>query len=267
MRRIGIIGYGAIGRRAATLVAASGRAEVAGVLLRPGSEARPRDEAEGLVVVDSLEDLLALGPTLVAECAGQAALAAEGARVLAAGVDLVAASVGALADPTCEAALRAAAAGPGAGALILPAGAIGGLDALAAMRLAGLDRVTYAGRKPLAAWRGTTAEALVAAGAGGRPVVVFEGDARAAARAFPQNANVAATIALAGAGFAATRVRLLADPSVVRNVHEIEAEGATGRLTLRFEGLPDPENPKTSALTAASVAAVASGLTGGLMPW
>jgi aspartate dehydrogenase len=267
MRRIGIIGYGAIGRRAAALVAASGRAAVAGVLLRPGSAAWARAEADGLAVVGTLEELLALGPALVAECAGQGALASEGARVLEAGVDLVAASVGALADPACETTLRMAAAAAGAGALRLPAGAIGGLDALAAMRLAGLEHVAYAGRKPPAAWLGTTAEALVAAAAPGEPVVVFEGDARAAARAFPQNANVAATLALAGAGFEATRVRLLADPGVVRNVHEIAAEGTTGRLALRFEGLPDPENPKTSALTAASVAAVAVGLAGGLTPW
>jgi aspartate dehydrogenase len=264
MRRIGLIGYGAIGRRATALVAASERGEVAGVLLRPGSSARARAEADGLVVVEALEDLLALGPSLVAECAGQRALEAHGASVLAAGVDLVAASVGALADPACEAALMAAAAADGAGALRLPAGAVGGLDALAAMRLAGLAAVRYTGRKPPAAWQGSRAETAVAAARPGEALVVFEGDARAAARAFPQNANVAATLALAGVGFEATRVTLLADPAVARNVHEIEAEGATGSLTIRLEGLPDPDNPRTSALTAASVAAVAAGLVGGL---
>lgn len=265
MRRIGIIGYGAIGRRAALLAVAGGRAEVAGVLLRPGSPARVRAEADGIRIVGSLGDLLAMRPDVVAECAGQAALAEHGASVIAAGIDLVAASVGALADPACEAALRAAVAVPGAGTLRLPAGAIGGLDALAAMRLAGLEKVRYTGRKPLAAWAGTRAEAAVAAAAPRVALVVFDGDARAAARDFPQNANVAATLALGGAGFEATQVTLIADPNVSRNVHEIVAEGVTGSLSVRLEGLPDPDNPRTSALTAASVAAVAAGLANGLM--
>lgn len=264
MRRIGIIGYGAIGRRVALLAVAGGRAEVAGVLLRPGSPARARAETDGVRIVESLDDLLATGPAVVAECAGQAALAEHGAGVLAEGADLVAASVGALADPACEQALRAAAAMPGAGTLRLPAGAIGGLDALAAMRLAGLGTLRYTGRKPREAWQGTRAEALVAAAAPGAALVVFEGNARAAARDFPQNANVAATLALGGAGFEATHVTLIADPNVSRNVHEIRAEGVTGSLVIRLEGLPDPENPRTSALTAASVAAVAAGLVGGL---
>lgn len=254
MRRIGFIGYGAIGRRAAGLVAASGGGCVAGVLLRPGSAGAAQARADGVSVVADRDGLLALAPDLIVECAGQPALAEHGAAVLDAGADLLAASVGAFADAGIAAALRAAAGRSGAH-LSVPSGAIGGIDALAAMRLAGLERVAYTGRKPPEAWGDAP---------GAPPRVVFAGDAGAAARLWPKNANVAATVALAGLGFADTEVTLLADPGVRRNVHEIRAQGATGLLELRLEGLPDPGNPRTSALTAASVAAVALGRVGGL---
>lgn len=253
MTDVAIVGFGAIGKRVAALLReGGGRGRVATVLLRPGSAAAGAAEGAGLRVVTDPAALLSSGPGLVVECAGQEALAAHGPALLGAGVDLVAASIGALADAALERALKQAAQRSGA-ALLLPAGAVGGIDALAAMRLAGLERVTYRSRKPPAAWAGSPAEDLVDLTALTEPAVFYRGAARAAAARFPKNANVAATVALAGLGFEATAVELVADPGSGANVHEIEAEGASGRFSIRLEGRPDPDNPRTSALTALSL--------------
>ena len=82
----------------------------------------------------------------------------------------------------------------------------------------------------------------------------FEGSAREAAQTYPFNANVTATLALAGIGFEDTKVRLVADPGVTRNVHEFSVRSACGDFTMRLEGFPSPANPKTSLLAGYSVA-------------
>jgi aspartate dehydrogenase len=160
--------------------------------------------------------------------------------------------VGALATPGLLERLKAAAV-RGRAKLILPAGAVAGIDAIRAARLAGLDSVEYLSRKPPLAWRGTPAEKSVDLEGLREAATFYDGNAGEAARNYPQNANVAATVALAGLGLEATRVKLVADPAARGNRHEITASGAFGRLEIAIEGRPLPGNPKTSMLAALSL--------------
>lgn len=254
MTSAGLIGCGGIAQDVvAALLAIDEAAGVVGALCRPGSTAKARAALPGIAIVESLEELLARNPELIAEVAGQDAVTEYGASVLRRGTDFLVISIGALAEPKLLQALKAAAR-DGGSRILLPAGAVGGIDAIAAMRLGGLDAVRYRSRKPPAAWRGSPAEKVADLDKLTSRTVLYRGTAGEAALLYPQNANVAAAVALAGLGFDATEVELVADPDAPGNVHEIEAEGAAGRFAIQLQGKPSRTNPKTSALAALSVA-------------
>jgi aspartate dehydrogenase len=204
--------------------------------------------------------LIRLTPNLVVECAGQGAVEEFGETVLRAGINLMVISNGALADQSVRERLIAAAALVDCN-IIIPSGAIAGIDGLNALRIGGLDSVLYSATKPPLAWKGTPADDAFDLDAISESTVLFEGPASEAARLYPKNANLAATVALAGLGMEQTQIRLIADPAVApTNVGRIEASGAFGTLTVECRGLPAPDNPKTSATTALSVAnAILSG--------
>jgi aspartate dehydrogenase len=250
---IGLIGFGAMGQLLYSLVERHAPGvRVAGILSRNAPAISSPALRDSTKWVRSAEELCALQVQLVVECAGHEAVRTCGPTVLTSGADLLVASVGAIADEAVETALRHAA-HAGHASLRIPSGALGGLDVLGAARFAGLNSVIYTSRKAVNAWRGTPAEALVDLRNVSEPQIFFEGDARSAALTFPQNANVAAAVALAGAGFEKTQVRLMVDPGVPGNQHSINASGDFGRFDVSVTGNTMPGNSKTSVLAAYSL--------------
>lgn len=258
-QRVGIIGNGAIAQDLVSILMAQDAAPSLSVLVRPGREDAAREVlgAAGLpseaLVTGDLAAFLASAPDIVAECAGHGAVSDHGVPILEAGADLIAASVGALSDATLYARLQATAQRCGK-QVIIPPGAIGGIDVLSAARLSGLTSVIYTGRKPPKAWAGTPAEATFDLDAVSAPTVIFQGSARDAAQAYPKNANVAATLALAGLGMDDTQVTLVADPTLTENVHEFAIASPAVEATVRLVGKPSQRNPKTSQTTVLSIA-------------
>ena len=249
--RFALIGYGAIGQA----IVARLREEHAldlldGILVR----SRP-DTDPGVPVWYDAREMIAIYPEIVIEAAGHEALRAIGPAVVESGADLIVAAVGALADEDFAEELREAA--RDGGRVIVPPGAVAGLDGLAAARTAGLERVTYSSYKPPHAWRGTRAEQAIDLDHAEDEVVFFTGSAREAALHYPQNANVGAAVSIAGLGLDETQVRLISSRKVEDPLGVIEAGGAFG--SFRFECLAkaSPTNPKTSAITADSLLACA----------
>ena len=255
--RLGLIGFGAIAQSLVQCLdasLASGDIDIVTVLVRSPRQAIGQSSTlSKTVFTTQIDHFLQHDPGLVVECAGHSAVRDTCPEILSRGFDLVVISIGALADRGVEERLRAAAEGS-SGRLTLPSGAVGGLDLLASARLAGLDSVRYVSRKPPAAWKGTRAEHLIGLEKHTRAIEIFNGNARDAALQFPQNANVAAAIALSGIGFEKTEVTLNADPQARGNEHSILAEGIFGRAELHVSGNPLPQNPKTSWLAALSLA-------------
>ncbi|WP_323764134.1 aspartate dehydrogenase [Marinovum sp.] len=255
--RLGLIGYGNISRHLVRLLSGE-LTEQFTVQVRPQALEAARAQSRGtggpgpIEFVTSREALQSAHPDLVVECAGQSAVDRHVEPLLLAGIDCLIVSVGALADAELHDRLTLAA-GRGASRMILPCGAIGGLDLLAALSSAGSVEVTYRGAKPPAAWKATPAENHVRHDGLTAPTTFFTGTAREAARLFPQNANVVAALALAGPGFEGISVELIADPSATGNRHSYEVRSPICSYTVDIENAASEGNARTSTATVFSL--------------
>ncbi|HLY22290.1 MAG TPA: aspartate dehydrogenase [bacterium] len=250
-----MVGFGAIGRGVAAGLDRGVRgAALAAISSRDLEKAR--DAAQALLrrvpPVVPLDENVRRSEVVV-EAAPAAAFDEIATAALGAGKVLLVASVGALvADPERYAAL----ARRHGGTLHVVSGAIGGLDAISAAAMGAVESVTMTTRKPP---RGLVGAPYLEANdidLSGliEPRVVFEGSARDACRGFPANVNVSAAVSLAGIGPDRTRVRIIADPSLDRNMHDVEVAGDFGRFTVHIENRPSA-NPRTGVLTAMSILA------------
>ena len=230
--RIALIGCGAIGTSVLELLRDDANLQVRAIVVPADALAAAQSVAERLARgAQAVSSVPADGIDLVVEAAGHAAIEAHVLPALQRGTPCIVASVGALSAQGFAEKLEAAAIAGGTQVQLI-AGAIGAIDALAAARVGGLDTVRYTGRKPPHAWKGTPAEQGRDLAALQSETVIFEGSAREAATLYPKNANVAATVSLAGLGLDRTLVRLIADPAVTENIHVVEAEGAFGNFEL-----------------------------------
>lgn len=257
--RVGIIGGGTIAR---LFLEHIGRGELGGarVVAVAGRSARSSGKALAqkfrVAYVTGLKGLLARKPDVVVEAASHEAVREYGEPLLRKGIGLIVLSGGALCDDALREKLERAAMKSGA-LLYVPSGGIGGLDALKAACIAGVDEVAIAVTKPPAAWKDIAyVEQLdVDLDHLRGPCVLFDGSAREGVPHFPANVNIAAVLSMAGIGFDKTRLKVVADPALKYNTHFIEIKGRTGNISIKLENVPAPGNPKTAWLACYSALA------------
>jgi aspartate dehydrogenase len=251
--RIALAGLGAIGLRVAQALdeGIPGHA-LAAVAARDKRRASERLARLGrpvpVVDIDALEPLA----DWVIECAPAALLPAIATPFLRAGKTAIVLSAGALLEneTLIDLARRHG------GQIVVPTGALIGLDAVTAAAEETIHSVRMISRKPVAALVGAPflAERKLRLEEITEPFKLFEGSAREAARGFPANLNVAVALALAGIGPDRTIIEIWADPRLERNTHRIEVEAAAARFSMSIDGVPS-ENPRTGRMTALSVIA------------
>jgi aspartate dehydrogenase len=247
-----LVGWGAIGQRVASLLTERGaRVRIVSVAVR--NVGREREGLpEGARLIRDPAELEAIDASLVVEAAGRPSVLDWGLAALGAGMDFAVSSTSAFVDGQVLSSLVAQA-DKYQRQILVPSGALGGIDALAAASRLGLVRVEHRITKPATALLGTHAETLCDLDQLSKPVAFFEGSAREAADGFPQNANVAVITSMAGVGLDRTCITLVADPSAQLNMHEIRAEGDFGTLEIRLQNRPLETNPKSSEMTALNI--------------
>jgi aspartate dehydrogenase len=259
--KVGIIGYGTLGKSIAKFIQANqaGDVQLKTILVR--NKLVEKESAQHPFIITTEEDVfLNQGLDIIIEAAGHEALQLYGEKALASGSDLLILSVGALADEDFYESLQNTAK-EAKKQLLIPSAAIAGLDRIAAGAIGEIDDITLITRKPTRSWYGTFAEEIVDLETIAEPYCIFDGVAQEAAKLFPENVNVSAALSIAGIGFNKTKVKVYVDPTIECNTHTIHAKGAFGKVETMIQNIPFQQNPKSSPIVAMSVAKVLKNLT------
>jgi aspartate dehydrogenase len=251
--RVAVVGLGAIGIRVVEALDAGidGLALAAVSVQNPAKHQARLAKLKKPPAVLPIEALCEVAD-LVIECAPSKLLKSIVAPFVTSGKTAVVLSVGALLehDDLFELAKQ------NGGQIVVPTGALIGLDAVTAAAVGKIHSVRMVTRKPVRGLAGAPyiVENSIDIEQITEPLKIFEGTAREAAKGFPANLNVAVALSLAGIGPDRTRLEIWADPALTRNVHRVEVESDSARFSMSIENIPS-ENPKTGLITALSVIA------------
>jgi aspartate dehydrogenase len=257
-KKVGIAGLGAIGMTVTRRLAAGiPGLKLAAVSARDRVAAATKLKAAGIKAPVVTLTELARRAEIVVECLPPAEFRSIAEMAIGKRRLLVALSAGALLTnfDLVECAKKSGA------RIIVPTGALLGLDAVRAAAEGTIHSVRMVKRKPPAGLEGApylAARDISLAGLTA-PKKIFEGSARDGAKGFPANVNVAAALSLAGIGPDRTMLEIWADPTISRNTHSIEVDADSARFAMKIEGIPS-ENPRTGRITPLSVIACLKGL-------
>jgi len=250
MKGVAIIGCGAIGTLLAEAID-GGEIKAKLIYLYDIDESKAVELASKLKqkpkVARNINDILEDKEVdIVVEAASQKAVKEYLKSVLDAGKEMLVMSVGALLDPDLKKLYE-----KHRDRVHVPSGAIAGLDALKAIRLVGVKKITLITRKPPKALKYSqylTNKKIQ------KPTLVYEGPAEEAVKLFPRSVNVAAALALYSD--APVWVKIIADPNLRNNIHEIHVESEVSEIKIVVKNMPHPQNPRTSYLAALSAIAL-----------
>ncbi len=255
MKRIGLIGCGAIGSELAIAIdSRKVNAELVALfdVYQDAVNALANKLKIKPILARSVEEFVANSMDVVVEAASQDAVRKYARLVLENNHDLMIMSVGALLDSNLYDDLGSIAEKHDR-RIYLPTGAIAGIDAIRSVRHL-LEEVTLTTTKNPRGLEGAPffKTHKIDLHKIKRARVIYQGNAEDAVKLFPANVNVAAALSLAGIGGKKTKVRIVADPKVKVNIHEITAKGKFGEMRFQVKNIPSPTNPKTSYLAVLS---------------
>jgi aspartate dehydrogenase len=230
-KKVGLIGAGAIGTVLAEAIEL--KLVVCDELVVYDFEVAKAEKLKAslkfpVTIAKNIDELLASKPKVIVEAASQAAAKEYVPKIVKSKIQLIVMSTGALLDMDVD-----------LNRVHVPSGAIGGIDAISSAALAGISEIKLTSRKnPKAFGKTSTQEE-----------VIYEGSAEEAAKKYPREMNVAATLAITVKP-AKVHVQVVSDPKVTRNTHQIHVKWQYGEMNLQFQNDPHPDNPHTSALAA-----------------